>query len=377
MARKAANIRKRPDGTYELRFSMGGKRYSVYGKTVKECRERELQRRKEIAENAYIRNHALTLDGYFKEWIKQKAQSVSEKTIGDYARMYRKHISPVFGKVRMKDIERRQVIEFQGAVHEKYSTETVQFIMKVLRQIMRSAVIDEIVPRNVCETVPSVKKKATERPARETIHRALTAEELRIFFKYAGSSRHCDIFRLLLETGMRIGECCALQWRDIDWKAGVIHIRRTTTMDAEGRNKIGHTTKTKSSTRDIPINEAIAAILKRQRDLYRNLHGGAVYDINAPVFQRERGGVLYPDAVSGSLRHILKNAAKNGDDIKPFSLHAFRDTFASVAAARGVDMNVIKELLGHSSLAMTADNYCQIYREQKEEAMKTLHIVNG
>lgn len=377
MARKAANTRRRPDGTYELRFSVNGKRYSVYGKTVKECRERELQRRQEIAENAYTRNSAITLDGYFKEWKKIKAQSVSEKTIGDYTRMYRKHISPVFGKVRIKDIERRQVIEFQGAIYEKYSTETVQFIMKILRQIMKSAVIDEIISRNVCETVPSMKKKATERPARETIHRALTAEELRAFFKYARSSRHCDVFRLLLETGMRIGECCALAWRDIDWKAGVIHIRRTTTMDAEGRKKIGHTTKTKSSTRDIPINEAIAAILKRQRDLYHDLHGGAIYDINAPIFQSERGGVLYPDTVSGTLRHILKNAAKNGEIIKPFSLHAFRDTFASMAAARGVDMNVLKELLGHASLAMTSDLYCHVYKDQKAEAMKELHIVNG
>ena len=377
MAKNAFNIRKRADGRYEARITVNRKRYSIYGKTRKEVQEKTLQFLQEIAEKSYIRNNTITLDGYFKEWKKIKAQSVSEKTIGDYARMYRKHISPVFGKARIKDIERRQVIEFQGAIYGKYSTGTVQFIMKILRQIMKSAVIDEIISRNVCETVPNMKKKATERPARETIHRALTAEELRVFFKYAGPSRHCDIFRLLLEPGMRIGECCALAWRDIDWKEGVVHIRRTTTMNEEGHFKIGHTTKTKSSARDIPINEAIAAILKRQRDLYHDLHGGAIYDINAPVFQSERGGALYPNAVRSAFSHVLEKAAKNGEAIRPFSIHAFRDTFASMAAARGVDMNVLKELLGHASLAMTSDLYCQVFKKQKAEAMKTLHIVNG
>lgn len=54
-------------GLYEHRFTVDGKRYSVYGKTIKECQENELKRRKEIEEKAYTRNRNLTLDTYFKE----------------------------------------------------------------------------------------------------------------------------------------------------------------------------------------------------------------------------------------------------------------------------------------------------------------------
>ena len=376
MGRKAANMRRRPDGTWELRFSMNGKRYSVYGKSQKECRASELQRRKEIAGNTYIRNNALTLDAYFEEWAAHKKGTVAESTLGNYLRMYRRHIRPVMGQRRIKDIERREVVRFQSGIHKRLATGTVRLIMTTLHQILASAVMDEIIARNVCDTVPGVKAKATEKPARDGIHRGLTEEELGIFFKYAAASWHCGAFRLLLLTGMRIGECCALQWRDIDWEKGVIHITRSTTVGVDGRVKMGHTTKTKKSVRDIPINEDIAAVLHRQRALYRDLHGEAVPFINAPVFTTEKGKGIFPYSVESSLYRIQKRAEKNGEGIPHFSVHAFRDTFASMAGKRGVPMNVLKELLGHASLAMTSDLYCHVYEEQKRDAMKTLHIIS-
>lgn len=376
MARKSAGMRQRADGTWELRFSVNGKRYSVYGKTRKECRANELQRRKEIEENAYIRNHAMTLDGYFPEWAEHKRPTVSESTMGNYLRMYRLHIQPAMGKRRIRDIERREIMQFQAAIHKKLATKTVRLIMTTLHQILQSAVMDEIISRNVCDTVPGVKAKATERPARDSIHRGLTEEELRIFFKYAAASCYCGVFRLLLLTGMRVGECCALQWRDIDWENRVIHITKTATVDIHGRVKMGHTTKTKKSVRDIPMNEDIAAVLRRQRALFDGLHGAAILNINAPVFTMEKGGPIYPYTVCNALYQTLRRARAHGEEIPHFSVHAFRDTFASMAAARGMPMNVLKELLGHASLAMTSDLYCHIYEKQKQEAMQDLKIIN-
>lgn len=56
------------------------------------------------------------------------------------------------------------------------------------------------------------------------------------------------------------------------------------------------------------------------------------------------------------------------------SIHALRDTFASLCARRGVPMNVLKELLGHTSYAMTADRYAQVYEDEKSESMEQLNI---
>lgn len=375
MARKAANMRQRPDGTWELRFSVDGKRYSVYGKSQKECRANELQRRKEIEERAYTRNNALTLDGYFDEWIRHKAQTVSENSIGIYTRSYRLHIGPALGKRRIKDIERREVMQFQEAMHKDLSTSTVKMIMTTLHQILKSAVMDEVIPRNVCDMVPGVKPKATETSARETIHRALTGKEVQTIFKYLEASAYINVFRLLILTGMRVGECCALQWRDIDWKNHVIHIRRTITRNAAGIPVMGHTTKTRKSARDIPINGEIEKILRRQRDIYEDLYGGTVQPMDARVFNNEHGGILSTHRIGDALCVALKRAEKDGENIPHFSLHAFRDTFASMAAQNGMDMNVLKEILGHASLAMTSDLYCHIYEDQKQKAMQMVRIM--
>lgn len=369
-------MRQRPDGTWELRFSVDGKRYSVYGKSQKECRANELQRRKEIEEKAYTRNNALTLDGYFAEWIKNKAQSISANTVGIYSRLYRIYISPAMGKRRMKDIERREVMQFQSALHKGHATGTVRLIMTILHQLMKAAVMDEVISRNVCDMVPGVKAKATERPARETIHRALTEDELHTVFNYLHSSPYFNAFRLLILTGMRAGECCGLEWRDIDWKNHVIHIRRTITKNAAGIVIMGHTTKTKKSQRDIPINADVEKVLHSQRALYEELYGSVVQDMAARVFNSESGGILPVQSLRSALNIALRTAKENGEDIPHFGLHAFRDTFASMAAQNGVDMNVLKELLGHASLAMTSDLYCHVYEKQKQKAMQTMNIIS-
>ena len=78
MARKIANIYRREDGTYQLRFTVDGKRYAVYGKTVDECRQRETQKRQEIEAGAYQRQKDVTLGKYAAWWLSGKKGTVQE-----------------------------------------------------------------------------------------------------------------------------------------------------------------------------------------------------------------------------------------------------------------------------------------------------------
>lgn len=372
MARRMAGIRRRKDGTFEKRFTIEGQRYSVYGKTQKECIENEMKRREEIRNGLYTKNRKITVDQYFQEWIERKAEHVSANTIRRYRNDYRGHILPALGKKKLKDIERREILSFQKKLLGEGMPVMASTVIMLLNQIMKSAVEDEIIARNVCAGIKSP-KAATN--AGETIHRALTAEEIEIFLKYAKTDISYNVFRLMLETGMRAGECCALQWRDIDYKNGVIHIRRTVTADETGKAIIGKTTKTRKSIRDIPINTKIRMILQDQRALYDMMYGGGkVLNIEALIFTGERMCILSSTHLNSKIKSILKQAEKAGEAVRPFSSHALRDTFASMAALKGVPMNVLKELLGHNSYAMTADKYCHTYEEQKREAMEGISI---
>lgn len=72
MARLPKGTKQRSNGTYERRFTFKGKRVSVYGNTLKELDTKEFEKRKELENNAYIKNGNITLNAYFEEWLQER-----------------------------------------------------------------------------------------------------------------------------------------------------------------------------------------------------------------------------------------------------------------------------------------------------------------
>lgn len=70
MAKLPQNVRKLNNGLFEKRFTLNGKRYSVYAKTVKELQEKEYQKRQNILEKGYIKNDNITLNKFFLNYIR-------------------------------------------------------------------------------------------------------------------------------------------------------------------------------------------------------------------------------------------------------------------------------------------------------------------
>ena len=386
---RATKTRKLPGGVrliksgrYEKRFIVDGVRYSVYGKNLRELAQKETDKRIEIQAGTYKKNSSITLDEYFKEWEAEKGKTVSTATMYNYAKFYRLHIKKQLGRYKLKSIERRQLIAFFNNIAEKVSVYMANACHSLLSQVFQSACYDEIIPVNIVKNVPRIKDKNAT-PARETIHRALTNEEIAAFMGQIVDSLYFNAFRFMLATGVRAGECAGLEWKDVDRKSGVIHIRRTMTTDATGKRVVGQTTKTRRSRRNIPINSEIAEILTAQGNQNRALHGDII-NINGLVFPNSKNEALNPAVFNGAIskaiaaynkRNAQKPKCERGVPLEHFSIHAFRDTFASRAAA-GVPLNVLKELLGHSSYAMTADLYGHIYEEQKKKAMEGLQMIS-
>ena len=99
--------------------------------------------------------------------------------------------------------------------------------------------------------------------------------------------------------------------------------------------------------------------------------------LDKPIFRSERGGLMNTSTANSFIRYKVTQLNKQGKEIHMFSVHALRDTFATMAARKHVPMNVLKELLGHASYQMTADRYAQVYEEEKQEVMKGLSILKA
>lgn len=231
MARLASGVRKRADGSLEKRFTVDGKRYSVYGKNQKEIVQNEQELRKLIESGMYTENRNLTLDDYFEGWVPQKRNSVKPNTIKNYKACYYKYVSPVLGERKIQKIERREILKLQSDLKEKLAASSVNGVMRSLKVILNDAVRDEVISKNPAAGIKALK---IDQKATESYHRALTLEEQELFMQEMKNEFYYELVALLLCTGMRIGEAIALQWDDIDSKQNMIHINKTLTCNEDG-----------------------------------------------------------------------------------------------------------------------------------------------
>ena len=347
-------------------------RYSVYAERKDDLQAKEDAKRAQIKAGIYHTNETITLNQYFDEWIEGKALSARPVTLYQYQRWYDCYVRKTIGRNKVRKLERRHIVSLLNSIAKKTSA-AANRIHVLVCSILKGAMANDIIPRNVAAGIPALKRAGP--PARETIHRELTDSELERFFSAAESSIYYMAFRFLLNTGTRAGECAALQWKDIDRENNIIHIRRTITKDRAGRWIVGEAAKTKTSRRDIPMNEAVKEIIDYQWNLYRALNGiVSPFDF---VFPNRSGGYANENALVNSLKFILKKYNKGAKvPIKPFSVHAFRDTFASRAIRAGVPPNTLKEILGHASLSMTMDLYAHVSQGDKRQAMEKMEEIS-
>ena len=371
MARLGAGTRKRADGTLEKRFTINGKRYSIYGKNAKEISQKEQEIRKKIEAGIYTDNRNLTLDGYFDEWLNGKRGSIKGNTLKWYATYYKGHISPCLGNVKLQKIERRQVLSFQKDLSEgELSIRTCNNIMKILKIVLNDAVTDEIIMKNPAEGIKALKEVNAK--AAETYHRALTEQEQKDFMQEMASDYYYEFVAFLLCTGMRFGEAAALTWSDIDYKQNVIHVTKTATYNEDNTRTTG-TPKSESGKRDIPLNDTIRGILARQRK-----KRSVVIPIDKEenrVFVSVYGKMVDNCTVNRAITSALARLEEHGRSIEHFTLHALRDTFATRYIEQGGSPQTLKTILGHSSLAMTMDLYSHVLPNTKQKEMDNLKII--
>lgn len=374
MPKLPQGVNRRKDGLLEKRFTIDGKRVSVYAHTVKELQEKELAKRQEIQQHGYRKNSEVTLDEYYLEWIREKSRHVKPSTINQHEILYHVHISKYLGKEKVQKIEKREIINLTERIKETSGPKRANDALKEIKSILSSALKDDIITRNPADSIRQF-AKGREMTAAETIHRALSREEQAAFLEAIKEEYQREMFELLLSTGMRFGECAALTWGDIDYKAGVIHVTKTLTREVNGKIVVSDTTKTKTSYRDIPINTTIQGIIKRQRDKALSLYGLPGVQTDTLVFRGIHGDIVHNKVLSYALKNVIAAMNKSGCETEYFSIHALRDTFATRYIEAGGSPQTLKTILGHSSLAMTMDLYSHVLPNTKAEEMNRIAII--
>ena len=350
---------------YQCRFYYREKPYYVYGKTITECEAKKSEKIKQIEENI-IDGSNTTLNAYYNMWIEEQKKSVKKSSVYSDEKSWN-YIEKYFGNWKLDDIQKPDVIAMQNDLLKKHTPETVNKTHSVLKRILNSALRDGLISSNPAYYVKTLKK--SKKGARDTNHRALTVEEQKLFFEYAKDMHYYNLFAILINTGMRVGEATALTWDDIDFKKKVINITKTVSRVSNTKFEVSDSPKTKSSRRIVPITDSVYSILMNQK-AYNEKKG-----IDSEfIFTALDGSMTNYKNVDSAIYFIIKKINASGKKMDRFSVHAFRDTFATRCIEQGMSPNTLKEILGHSSIQITMDLYAHVMPNTKAREMGSVKI---
>jgi integrase len=280
-----------------------------------------------------------------------------------YAGLFQVHLLPAFGEntdITQKDIDLYLSDKSNAGIPKKTLESRIIALKSLLKWANKTGIF---VTKNFRTNYPSSAKEKEE-------IRPLTVEEAKAFCKYCEDNFNFINLALYttLFTGLRAGEMCGLQFKDIDVERGYlsvtkiayrVHAYSTIKKDGEKATEvIIGPPKTKASIREIPLSKQLLFYYKA---LCKICNPEFYIVSNAPT-------PLEPRTLRYYLDKVLE--ATNLPDIR---LHDLRHTFATRCIAAGVDAKTVSVLLGHSNASTTLNIYTHVDEDAKTEAINKLN----
>ncbi len=351
------NIYERRDGRFEGRISRGkrsnGTRRFQYffGKTEEDVREKMAKERQKKS------NSPLTVKQLFSEWHRSIKHKVKESTAANYYLKANKHILPAFGDKSAESIEDTEIYAFieskqQAGLSNRYISDMLIVMKSMFKYAVRTY--------RVYNPMEYIKMPRAKNPEITL----LDENEQTKLQEYIGHNQNKATLGVALSmtTGIRIGELCALQWKDIDLEKRILTvsktIQRVQVQGGDKRTKLVITEpKSESSRRKIPIPKGMIAFLEKFKGK----------DSEYIVSGKEKP--IEPRAMQYRFHKILKNV-----NLPSVHFHALRHIFASTCIKLGFDVKALSELLGHSTVELTLNRYVHSSFEQKIKYMERLTV---
>lgn len=355
-------IRQRSN-SYEGRFTYQYKEYTVHGSTIAETKKLMRELKYKLEHGLYVPKQKMTYGEWFETWLNEyKKNQVKLGTLQTYRYNYSSMIEKTLGNVCISDIRGEHIQRlYNNLLEEGYEIATIRTADAVLSNSFKQALKNGLIEQNPVKVAVVPRQKGKKK-----VKEAMTKEQQALFMQYAKDSYLYNFFAVMLRTGMRCGEMRGLKYSDIDRKNKVIHVQRTLKW-AKGQGIVEDTPKTKTSLRDIPLTDETLQMLDNQ---YR-FWDFKVERLDRYLFCDEKGEALRPMRIMNEITRIVE-LIKTEKEFPHITPHTFRHTFATRAIEAGMQPQVLKTILGHSSLAMTMDLYSHVMSDTKAEEMEKI-----
>ena len=303
-----------------------------------------------------INKYRFTFEDVFYMWIEYKKSEIKKSTYSTYLYNVTKYLFPKLKNLTLKKIEKYNFDELADELSKKLSPKKTRDILCNLKAIL-TFIEDEF------DCKINLKKiRSPKLIAKPTV--ILNDKEINKIEKYCLKLNTLKSIGIIicLNTGLRIGEVCALKWENIDLDRREIYIKKTLQRVYSDKNLgkteiIVDTPKTQTSIRTIPISNKLYEILIPLKNKYKN----------EEFFLTGSKKGIEPKAYRDVFKEYLKRTK-----IKLCRFHILRHTFATKCIENGMDIKSLSEILGHSSVEITLNKYVHSSYKIKKKYLEKL-----
>ena len=332
---------------YAYRYTdASGRTRQGSARTLAEARRLKAQCETEASRGERHETSRLTLSAYAAQWLStyqgRTTRGIRVETLADYRHELGLYALPLLGKLRLAEIEPRHIKALAALVSDggRRKPRTVKLAIAPLRALLATAVEDGLIRSNPASGVRVAQPDALqEEPEDAPEGRALTPEQLARLIAEV-PAQHRPFVTFVAQTGLRIGEAIAVQWRDVDLDEGTLHVRRRYYRGAYAPPK------TRYGRRVIPLTPGMTTLLCERRATFE--------PAPAALLWPSRSG--RPINADNARARVLKPAAVRAG-VSWASWHTLRHTCGTLLFREGWSIKAVQHYLGHHSAAFTLAVY--------------------
>lgn len=318
-----------------------------YGRTKTEAEEKALEYINNLKNGLVSNADDYTISQLMHVWLfdfLNNSSKIKPSTFQRYEGIYRNYIKNSL--IAGTKISKINPIQMQNYYNELSKTKThsqVNTLNTVLKVFFNWCIGNGYIMKNPCLNLNIKGNKSEIINNKRNDVEILSNEEINIIKQYIKNTNFELLFLLDLGTGLRQGELLALDWNHIDLNKNEIKIEQSAkevyiydSPEHKHIKTIIQTPKTQHSFRTIPLPSSLVDKLK------------AINNKKGYLFLDEEGQILKGKNVSTKWTKILKEC-----NIPHKKFHSIRHTYGSLLLQKGIDIETVAELMGHTAISIT------------------------
>lgn len=366
-----AKYTKRSDGRYQTKITTDiivpetGKKktITVYGKSIAELNANKAKILEELDKGIYLLDRSTTFGAYKWRWLELYKSGRETNTYEGYRNILKNHTS-CLDPLKLIDIRKSDVQAGYNALtgHDDLQRRFYQTV----NQILRSAIDDNLIYKNVAPSIERTKKVRKKK-------RALTEMEKSHFDAAGFTDEEKLLVYLLLYTGLRRQEVIPLSVFDINFNSGKISVNKA--VKFVGEKAVLKDTKSYSGEREVYILEPIAPLLKSHISKLRSVLLFPAADgsfLSKSQYRRFFERIKRKlNTACGGTHHWENGRLKFDVDMcKGLGSHTFRHEYATLLYYSGIDVLEAVDMMGHADSRILLDTYTELRKQERDSRDK-------